>query len=93
MEEIHWKIIQTQRSIDDIKSALENPNIFDLLYEPYDLFRDKRKRAQIEFLKEVVFELKRDFNKEFAQLEKYKNDHIFAISEKNEQIRDLLESL
>lgn len=40
-----------------------------MLYEPYDLYRDKRKRCQIEFLKEVVFELKRDFNKEFTNLE------------------------
>jgi len=93
MEEIHWKIIQTQRSIDDIKAGLESNNIFEVLYEPYDLYRDKRKRCQIEFLKEVVFELKRDFNKEFETLEKFKNDHIFAIGEKNEQIRDLLESL
>ena len=93
MEEIHWKIIQTQRSIDDIKAGLESNNIFEVLYEPYDLYRDKRKRSQIEFLKEVVFELKRDFNKEFETLEKFKNDHIFAIGEKNEQIRDLLESL
>jgi len=93
MEEIHWKIVQTKRSIDDVKTALEGNNIFEFLYEPYELYRDKRKRAQIEFLKEVVFELKRDFNKEFAHLEKLKNDHIFAIGEKNEQIKDLLENL
>ncbi len=84
MEEIHWKIVQFQRSIDDIKAGLETNNIYEVLYEPYELYRDKRKRTQIEFLKEVVFELKRDFNKEFEQLEKYKNDHIFSISEKNE---------
>lgn len=69
MEEIHWKIIQTKRTIDDLKASLESQNIFEMLYEPYDLYRDKRKRCQIEFLKEVVFELKRDFNKEFTNLE------------------------
>ena len=40
-----------------------------------------------------MFELKRDFNKEFEQLLQYKNDHLFGIGEKNDQIRDLLESL
>lgn len=84
MEEIHWRIIQTKRSIDDLKVAVETGAIFEMLYEPYDLYRDKRKRAQIEFLKEVVFELKRDFNKEFEQLEEYKGAHKFNIGEKNE---------
>lgn len=93
MEEIHWQIVQTKRNIDDLKAALESQNIFEMLYEPYELYPDKRKRIQIEFLKEVVFELKRDFNKEFEQLEKLKNDHIFSIGEKNDQIRDLLENL
>lgn len=75
MEEIHWRIVQTSKTIEDLKNLLENTdksNIFDLLYEPYDLYRDKRKRCQIEFLKEVVFELKRDFNEEFKELEKEK---------------------
>ena len=44
-------------------------------------------------MKEVVFELKRDFNKEFKDLQKYKKDVIFTIGEKNEQIADLLENL
>ena len=93
MEEIHWRIVQTKRSIDDIKAALEGNSAFELIYEPYELYKDSRKRAQIEFLKQVVFELKRDFNGEFEQLEKYKGDQLFAIQEKNEQIRDLLENL
>ena len=93
MEEIHWRIVQIKRSIDDIKAGLESQNIYEMLYEPSDLHRDKRKRSQIEFIKEVVFELKRDFNKEYEMLKKFKNDHIFSIGEKNDQIRDLLESL
>ena len=82
MEEIHWKIIQTKRTIDDLKASLDSNNIFEMLYEPYDLYRDKRKRCQIEFIKEVVFELKRDFNVEFKQLEGDKAAHLFGISEK-----------
>ena len=76
-----------------MKASLESSNIFEMLYEPYDLYRDKRKRSQIEFLKEVVFELKRDFNKEFEGLEQQKTEHLFAIGEKQDQIKDLLESL
>ena len=52
-----------------------------------------RKRNQIELIKEVVFELKRDYNKEFVDLEKFKEDQGFAIKEKNEAITELLENL
>ena len=45
MEEIHWRIVQTKRSIDDLKTALESNNIFEVIYESYELYRDKRKRA------------------------------------------------
>ena len=93
MEEIHWKIVQTKRTIDELRAAIESQNIFEMIYEPYDLYCDKRKRTQIELLKEIIFELKRDFNKEFEVLEKHKNDHIFTIGEKNDQIKDLLENL
>ncbi len=39
---------------------------------------------QIELLREVIFELKRDFNKEFDGLERFKEDQLFLIKEKNE---------
>lgn len=52
----------------------KNPKAWDLLYEPYELFTDIRKRNQIEIIKQVVFELKKDFNEEFAALEQYKQD-------------------
>lgn len=44
-------------------------------------------------LKEVIFELKRDFNKEFDGLERFKEDSLFSIKEKNEQIKELLNNL
>lgn len=93
MEELHWRVVQTRREMDELKAAIETPNIFDILYEPFELHTVKRKRAQIELLREVVFELKRDFNEEFKRLEKQKEEHIFMIKEKNEVIKDLLESL
>lgn len=48
---------------------------------------------QIELLREVIFELKRDFNKEFDSLEKFKEDCLFMIKEKNDLIKELLNNL
>ena len=71
--------------IDAIKERLaaEEVNMFDLIYEPFDLYTDVRKRNQIELIKGVIFQLKRNFNKEFKELEQYKMDRIFDIREKN----------
>lgn len=44
-------------------------------------------------IREVVFELKRDFNKEFAQLDAFKQEQIYVIKEKNEAIMELQENL
>lgn len=87
---MYWKVVFQIRQIDEMKKALAKPNVFDLIYEPYELYPDVRKRNQIELLKEVVFELKRDFNKEFTDLEKFKEDQIFLIKEKNTLIEELL---
>ena len=67
-----------------MKKALDHPNIWDLIYDSFELYSDTRKRMQIDLLNEVVFELKRDYNKEFDQLEKFKEDCIFSIKEKND---------
>lgn len=64
-----------------------------MLYEPFELYSDVRKRNMIELIKGVIFELKADFNKEFVDLENDKNDQVYAIEEKNKAMQDLLESL
>ena len=91
MEEIHWKVVYMERELEDMKKALdESPiNIYELLYEGFELYTDQRKRTQIEMIKEVIFELKRDYNKEFMTLENYKQEQIYAIKEKMEQIVEL----
>jgi len=66
------------------------PNALDVIYEPYELYPDVRKRNQIELLKAAVFELKKDFNDEFTSLEKFKEDQIYMIKEKNTLIEELL---
>jgi len=81
--------------IEAIKARLaaEEVNMFDLIYEPFELYTDVRKRSQIELIKGVIFQLKKNFNKEFISLEQYKMDRIFDIREKNAQIQELLENL
>jgi hypothetical protein len=81
MEEMHWTVVfgrlseteveQKLSLIDAIKERLaaEEVNMFDLIYEPFDLYTDVRKRNQIELIKGVIFQLKRNFNQEFNQLE------------------------
>ena len=83
---MHWKVyfkIQELQKASDNLDKEEVP-IFELLYEPFELFTDVRKRNQIELIKAVVFELKNQHNKEFFSLEKFKEDQGFAIKEKNE---------
>jgi len=46
----------------------------DIIYEPFELYTDIRKRNQIEIIKNVIFELKKDLNKEFEDPEKNKED-------------------
>ena len=93
MEEMFWAVKYQLDTLDEFKKRLENPNIWDLIYESYDLYSNPRKRMQIELLREVIFELKRDYNKEFDSLERYKEDQIFMIKEKNELIKELLANL
>lgn len=105
MEEMHWTVVFNRLSeaeaeqklnlIDAIKERLaaEEVNMFDLIYEPFDLYTDVRKRNQIELIKGVIFQLKRNFNQEFNQLEQFKEERIFDIREKNAQIQELLENL
>jgi IS4 transposase len=58
MEEMYWRVEHQQKQADQIKAKIDNPNIFDLIYEPYELYSDYRKRNQIEILQGAVFELK-----------------------------------
>jgi hypothetical protein len=93
MEEMFWQVSYLNKNLEETKKTLESPNIWDLIYEAYDLYSDSRKRIQIELLKEVLFELKRDFNKEFISLEDFKDNICTVIKEKNDLIKELLINL
>ena len=71
---MHWKVSFTKHPLETFRERIHEANIFELLYEPFELHTDVRKRNQIELIKAVAFELKRDFNSEFASLDNYKED-------------------
>jgi len=93
MEEMYWKVVFQLQDLEQQKSVIDAANAFDLIYEPYELFPDFRKRQQIELLQAVIFELKRDFNEKFAKLGEAKEAATFSISDKNELISELLANL
>lgn len=88
MEEVHWKVslLETfkKNMNEDLKKTFETLTPFDILYNSFELYSGKRKRTQIEILKAIVFELKKDFNKEFVELEMKKEECKMAIKERNE---------
>jgi hypothetical protein len=47
MEEIHWKVVYQERELEDLKAALnaDPVNIYDLLYDAFELYTDQRKRT------------------------------------------------
>lgn len=44
MEEMYWKVVFQLQNLEDQKKAVEKGNIYDLIYEPYELHCDVRKR-------------------------------------------------
>ena len=55
MEEMHWRVRFELKQLEEIKENLAEASIFDLIYEPYELHTDVRKRNQIELIKGTVF--------------------------------------
>ena len=95
MDTMHWKVQYKNRDLEELKKALEAaiPNIYDLLYEAFELYTDQRKRTQIELIKEVIFELKRDYNKEFNDLNDHKQEELYKIKERMDAIAELQQNL
>jgi hypothetical protein len=93
---MHWRIIYKLLETEVLLKNLQNGKDFkirDLIYEPFELYTDVRKRNQIELIKEAVFELKKDFNDKFKELEDSKKNQIENIKEKNKMIEEILENL
>lgn len=96
MSEMHWRIVykllENEKLLQNLKNGKEF-KIRDLIYEPFELYTDVRKRNQIELIKAAVFELKEDFNVKFKALEDSKKNQIENIKEKNKLIEEILENL
>ena len=61
MSEMHWRIIYKLLETEVLLKNLQNGKDFkirDLVYEPFELYTDVRKKNQIELIKAAVFELK-----------------------------------
>jgi len=99
MDSMHWRVMFLKRELEILKTEvaetkpIELINIYELLYDTFELYTDKRKRFQIEMVKQVIFELKIRFNTEFDNLVKDKNSKKVDIADKQKQIDELLEKL
>ena len=93
VEELKWKIIVKKKELEELRKDLYKLDTWNLLYEPFELYTDSRKRMQIEMLQDIVFKLKEEYNKEFIDFQKKKDDQIFTIQEKNGRIKEILEDL
>lgn len=85
MDSMHWRVVFLERELDELRKKVDMPeselDIYDLLYDTFELYTDKRKRFQIELVRQIVFELKQDFNAEFKELEGHKEQAIFKIKD------------
>jgi len=74
------------------KEKEENPE-WDFIYGAFDLFTPNRKRTQIQILKNIIFRIKEKFNKEFEALVAARHQQVETINEKNNRIKEILETL
>jgi hypothetical protein len=74
IEDLKWLIITKKKQFEDLKRDIENLKVSDLVYDGFEMYTDSRKRQQIEMLKSCIFNLKKQFNIEFTQLVKMKEE-------------------
>ncbi|OUM69573.1 hypothetical protein PIROE2DRAFT_57303 [Piromyces sp. E2] len=65
----------------------------ELLFNPFDLVTNERKRIQIFILEEIIIDIKEQFNEKFDEKVKSKNDILSKIEEKNERIQTIIDEL
>ncbi|KAJ3037135.1 Cilia- and flagella-associated protein 43 [Rhizophlyctis rosea] len=64
-----------------------------LLFDPFELTTNERKRTQIALLGEVLLDIKKEFNVKFLEILQHKQDEMGRIEEKNERITTILNEL
>ena len=75
------------------KSLAANSKNLSLLYDPYELTTNERRKTQIVFLSEYIQDIKKEFNDKFNEKLKLKQDEITKIEDKNERINSILTQL
>jgi len=68
-------------------------NEWDFLYGTFELFTNNRKRNQIYLLKNVIFAIKSEYNKEFDKVLRFRQTQVDSIHEKQKRIYEILEEL
>nr|KAJ3422347.1 Cilia- and flagella-associated protein 43 [Polyrhizophydium stewartii] len=65
----------------------------ELLYDPFELTTNERRRIQSVLLGEYILDIKTEFNARFNEMFKLKQDEIVKIEEKNDRINTILQQL
>lgn len=92
-EDIRLVVKQAKKEVEYYRKMWKTLDGYELLYEPFELQSNARKRAQIYFIKEIIRRMKKEFNKEFEELCNSKSEQISIINEKNQKIEELLKDL
>lgn len=66
---------------------------WSLLYNSMELFTNNAKRNQIVMLKNIIFKIKKCFNKEFDKMLQFRQQQVEIINEKNKRIIEIYEDL
>ncbi len=93
MDDIRLTIKQEKKEIEYFRKNWRALEGYELIYEPFELQTNARKRAQIVFIKEIIRRMMKEFNKEFETLLNYKSEQIALIKEKNQKIEELQKDL
>ncbi|KAI8926587.1 WD40-repeat-containing domain protein [Entophlyctis helioformis] len=64
-----------------------------LLYDPFELTTNERRRIQVTLLGEYILDIKTEYNDRFKDMAKTKQDEMTKIEEKNERITTILGQL
>jgi WD40 repeat protein len=81
---------QTDSSDQEAEVDDEGKQDWDNMYGAFELFTTKRKRSQVMFLKNIIFKIKKSFNREFEAFFKNRTKQIEWINEQNILIQELL---
>ncbi len=78
---------------DNNEDEENESRLIDLLYHPFDLHTPQRKVTQINILQWIIYERKKEFNKEILSVLELKKMEIAKMEERNERINEIANEL